>query len=169
MLQISRIALKCNKSTHSNIPIIQTMHGWGIFKTKEQEQCDIHTLNELKKVITISKTSEIKLRYLGLHGDNCSTIYNGISDEPRINEVCGDLDLQEIARLKNTGYFIAGVVGTIDQRKNQMLVLRAIQSLPPKMKIKFFFVGEGEVSKLQSFSNNFHLSEKVRFIGYKKC
>lgn len=144
------------------------MHGWGMFKTKEQEKCDIYTLNELRKVITISKTSESKLRCLGLHGNNCSTIYNGISDEPRINEFCGDLDLQEIARLKNTGYFIAGVVGTIDQRKNQMLVLRAIQSLPPKMKIKFFFIGEGEVSKLQSFSNNFHLSEKVRFLGYKK-
>ena len=164
----SRIALEFRKLANLEIPVIQTMHGWGIYKTPAQEIEDIETLNKLDHVVSISKSSDSLLRKKGLINPRTSIIYNGIEEFQYTNEFSDDKDLSDLRRLKKTGHFIVGIVGTIDERKNQKLVLNAIRQLPPDLKIKFYFVGEGEIKKLSNFANGCGISELVHFTGYNK-
>ena len=164
----SRIALEFRRLANLEIPIIQTMHGWGIYKTPEQEKEDIETLNKIDHVISISETSDSLLKTKGLKNFNSSVIYNGVEERSPQEGKIADNNLLEITKLQKQGFFIAGIVGTLDERKNQQLVLEAIKTLPKDIKIKFFFIGEGEVEKMCNFANSYNIENQVTFLGYKK-
>ena len=164
----SRIALEFRKLANLRIPIIQTMHGWGIYKTLEQEKEDIETLNKLEHVVSISETSDSLLKAKGLNNFHSSVIYNGIEDRSPQEAKIADNNLLEITKLQKQGFFIAGIVGTLDERKNQRLVLDAIKTLPKELKIKFFFIGEGEIEEMCNIANSYNIESLVTFLGYKK-
>ena len=164
----SRIALEFRKLANLEIPVIQTMHGWGIYKTPEQEKEDIETLNKIDHVISISETSASLLKTKGLKNFSSSVIYNGVEERSPQRGKVADNNLLEITKLQKQGFFIAGIVGTLDERKNQQLVLEAIKTLPKDIKIKFFFIGEGEVEKMCNFANSYNIENQVTFLGYKK-
>ncbi len=103
------------------------MHGWGIYKTPEQEKEDIETLNKLDHVISISETSASLLKTKGLKNFSSSVIYNGIEDRSPQEGKIADNNLLEITKLQKQGFFIAGIVGTLDERKNQRLVLEQLK------------------------------------------
>jgi len=163
----SRIALEFRKLANIQIPIIQTMHGWGIYKTPEQEKQDIETFNQIEHLILVSKSSEYLLKSKGLNCKKCSIVYNGIDDFKPSSD-SSDKNMNQILRLKKEGYFIIGVVGTIDERKNQLLVLEMIKILPRTLKIKFIFVGEGKIDRINDFVNSHFLCDRVNFLGYKE-
>ena len=95
----SRIALEFRKLANLEIPVIQTMHGWGIYKTPEQEKEDIETFNQIDHLILVSQSSNELLKSKGLKSKNFSIIYNGIDDfNPSSDSF--DKDLNEILRLK---------------------------------------------------------------------
>lgn len=164
----SRIALEFRKLANLEIPVIQTMHGWGIYKTPEQEKEDIETLNKIDHVISISETSASLLKTKGLKNFSSSVIYNGVEDRSPKKEKIADDNLLEITKLQKQGFFIAGIVGTLDERKNQQLVLDAIKTLPKDIKIKFFFIGEGEIEEMCNIAKCYNIEGQVRFLGYKK-
>ena len=163
----SRIALEFRKLANLEIPVIQTMHGWGIYKTLKQEEEDIETFNQIDHLILVSKSSLNLLRRKGLKSEHCTIIYNGI-EFAKILSDSNDQDLLEIQRLKSEQVFIIGIVGTIDERKNQFLVLEMIKILPRTLKIKFIFVGEGKIDRINDFVNSHFLHDRVNFLGYKE-
>jgi glycosyltransferase involved in cell wall biosynthesis len=164
----SRIALEFRKLANLRIPVIQTMHGWGIYKTPKQEKEDIETLNKLEHVVSISDTSDSLLKAKGLNNFHSSVIYNGIEDRSPQEGKIADNNLLEITKLQKQGFFIAGVVGTVDKNKNQRLVLETIKTLPKDLKIIFFFIGEGEIEKMLALANSYKIGKQVSFLGYKK-
>ena len=164
----SRIALEFRRLANLEIPIIQTMHGWGIYKTPEQEKEDIETLNKIDHVISISETSASLLKTKGLKNFSSSVIYNGVEDRSPQRGKIADNNLLEITKLQKQGFFIAGIVGTLDERKNQQLVLEAIKTLPKDIKIKFFFIGEGEIEEMCNIAKCYNIEGQVRLLGYKK-
>ena len=164
----SRIALEFRKLANLEFPVIQTMHGWGIYKTPEQEKEDIETLNKIDHVISISETSASLLKTKGLKKFSSSVIYNGVEDRSPQKGKIADDNLLEITKLQKQGFFIAGIVGTLDERKNQQLVLDAIKTLPKDIKIKFFFIGEGEIEEMCNIAKCYNIEGQVRFLGYKK-
>ena len=164
----SRIALEFRKLANLEFPVIQTMHGWGIYKTPEQEKEDIETLNKIDHVISISETSASLLKTKGLKNFSSSVIYNGVEDRSPQRGKIADNNLLEITKLQKQGFFIAGIVGTLDERKNQQLVLDAIKTLPKDIKIKFFFIGEGEIEEMCNIAKCYNIEGQVRLLGYKK-
>ena len=62
----------------TNIPVIQTMHGWGTNKTSDQETMDIAVMNQLDHVVAVSKCSKSLLIGKGLSPDKISVICNGV-------------------------------------------------------------------------------------------
>ena len=164
----SRIALEFRKLANLEIPVIQTMHGWGIYKTPEQEKEDIETLNKIDHVISISETSASLLKTKGLKNFSSSVIYNGVEDRSPQRGKIADNNLLEITKLQKQGFFIAGIVGTLDERKNQQLVLDAIKTLPKDIKIKFFFIEEGEIEEMCNIAKCYNIEGQVRLLGYKK-
>lgn len=150
------------------IPVIQALHGWGIYKTLKQEQGDIETLNSIDHVVSISRSSDLLLKRKGLKNKESPIIYNGIEEYKSQEGKITDNDLLEIIKLKKQGYFIGEIVSTLDQRKNQRFILETIKTLSKKLKIMFFFIGEREIEEMINFANSLNISEMVNFIGYKK-
>jgi glycosyltransferase involved in cell wall biosynthesis len=108
------------------------------------------------------------LKAKGLNNFHSSVIYNGIEDRSPQEGKIADNNLLEITKLQKQGFFIAGVVGTVDKNKNQRLVLETIKTLPKDLKIIFFFIGEGEIEKMLALANSYKIGKQVSFLGYKK-
>ena len=119
LLMLRQRAIKAGKT-----PIIQTMHGWGIYKTKEQETQDISIMEQVDHIVSISKSSEKLLIQKGLSNLRRSIIFNGLAPNPVVGNESSSNDehILQIKRLKEKGIMIVGVVGTVGSRKNQLLV-----------------------------------------------
>jgi len=166
----SMVALDATTRLRKKIPIIQTMHGWGIFKTQEQERQDIEILNRVDHVVSISKASENLLLEKGLTNSNKSVIYNGVERSFTNIEKPKDKHLLKIKSLKKDGKKIIGVIGTLDARKNQSLILEALSSLPIDTQFHAVFVGESEnLTAYRETARSLNLSSKVTFTGYKSA
>ena len=113
------------------------MHGWGIYKNKQQEQKDISTMELLDKVISISKSSECLLRSKGLENQNLRTIYNGLETLKHNSCNLNDHHMVAIRDLKQSGVWVSGVIGTVDERKNQRLLIEAAREIPLILKFTF--------------------------------
>lgn len=164
----SLVAMKATSEIEKKIPIIQTMHGWGIYKTKEQEAQDISILNRVDHVVSISKTSENLLIRKGLSNTSKSVILNGLPSVPPAETDPNDEHILLIKGLKEEGKKIIGVVGTVDSRKNQSLVMDALSLVPQKVKINAFFIGEKEdLESYRKKAEKLGISNRVTFTGYK--
>tara|TARA_B100001093_G_scaffold118531_1_gene111120 strand:- start:1394 stop:2575 length:1182 start_codon:yes stop_codon:yes gene_type:complete len=165
----SLVSIMASSSTPKKIPILQTMHGWGIYKNKRQEKQDVTILNLVDHVVTISESSRNLLVSKGVGKNHCSVIYNGITKSDSCNKLENDEDLTCLNRFKKEGFKIIGIVGTVDKRKNQEILLKALLLLPREIKIKAFIVGEGKtIPVLEKFCEINQLNDTVHFTGYKK-
>ncbi|MBT5715695.1 MAG: glycosyltransferase family 4 protein [Opitutae bacterium] len=164
----SMVSMDALSRLNKKIPIIQTMHGWGIFKTNEQEQQDIEILNRVNHIVSISKASENLLLGKGLSNPNRSFIYNGLERTVPEEETQYDEHLAKIKSLKKDGHKIIGIIGTVDARKNQSLVLEALSVLPKSLRFQAIFVGEGQnLSAYREKAKSLDICSKVTFTGYK--
>ncbi len=164
----SLVAMDAASPLNDKIPVIQTMHGWGIFKTKEQERQDIEILDRVDHVVSISKASEHLLLRKGLSNPSKSVIYNGLERSFREQETPYDQHLNKIKSFKEAGFKIIGIIGTVDARKNQSLVLEALSALPEALRFQAVFVGEGEdLNAYREKARSLKLCSKVTFTGYK--
>ena len=165
----SMVGIDATAKLNKEIPIIQTMHGWGINKTKEQERQDIEILNSVNHVVSVSKSSENLLLEKEILNKNKSVIYNGVETTLSKIEVSEDKHLLKLKSLRKEGKKIIGVIGTVDARKNQALILEALALLPNNLEFHAFFVGEGEdLNAYREKTEKLELSSKVTFTGYKK-
>jgi glycosyltransferase involved in cell wall biosynthesis len=152
--------------TDRYIPVIQTMHGWGINKSAQHEQMDITIMNGLDKVVTVSKSDQLLLAEKGVNQAKLKVIYNGIL-ELENGDVIDQGLVKELQERKRAGYFIIGCIGTVSERKNQQLLLDAVKVLAGKHKIYCAFIGEGElISKLQKEVEDDNLGQNIKFYGY---
>ncbi len=166
----SLISLIATSARQRKIPVLQTMHGWGIYKSREQEKKDVSVMELLDQVIAISMTSKTLLHKKGLQNKHCSIIYNGILPiEQGTQTPQGDPHLLEIEMLRIKGFLIVGIVGTIDKRKNQILLIEAVRELPKELKVKFILVGEGEeANEIKRLSLKYGISDKFVLTGLKR-
>jgi glycosyltransferase involved in cell wall biosynthesis len=161
------VAIIARAGTTRYIPVIQTMHGWGTNKTQIHEQTDITIMNSLDKVVTVSLSDKKLLESKGLHSNKIVTIYNGI-EKRKESEV--DLDiLDDLKKIKNNSCKVIGCIGTICCRKNQELLLDAINLLSHELKIVCIFIGEGDqLDYLKDKSKQYGLDDKIKFYGYRE-
>ena len=115
-------------------------------------------------------SSKILLRKKGLQNKCCSILYNGIlPTEQGTPTPQRDPYLLEIEMLRKKGFSIAGIVGTIDKRKNQRLLIEAVRKLPKELKVKFFLVGEGEeTNEIKRLSLKYGISDKFVLTGLQE-
>lgn len=148
------------------IPVIQTMHGWGINKKPEHEKMDVTIMNGLDQIITVSKSDKQLLIEKGVKKEKIKVIYNGINEagEDANNDL---LLVKELQERKRTGYFIIGCIGTVSENKNQKLLIEAMRILTKKHKAYCAFIGEGDpIATLQQQVDEYELSQNIKFYGY---
>lgn len=165
------IGLIARQISNKYIPIVQTMHGYGLNKNLFQQEMDRIIMNGIDPVVAVSEDSKRILIEKGVEQNRIQVIYNGIVEQ-YAPELEGDkeLDLQEVIEWKNSNHMIFGCIGTVCEMKNQAFLLEAIKLVNNDIpNIRFVFIGEGDLlDKLRDLTVKYELQDKVRFYGYKQ-
>lgn len=157
------ISIISKTNINKKIPILQTMHGWGLNKKEEHEFVDISIMNLIDKVVTVSKADKSLLEVKGVEPIKIQCVYNGIKSSNDV--IKSDDDIDKISEFKKSGYFIIGCIGSIGYRKNQKLLLKAINEIDEK--IALVLIGDLEdcehINKIVENCN-----KTVLLLGYKR-
>jgi L-malate glycosyltransferase len=162
----SLVALLLRAATRSAMPIIQTMHGWGIRKNPEQAATDIALMSQLDRIVTTSEASKNLLARLGLGPNLVAVVPNGVDAMPLHAEE-GQTHL--LGRWRAKGFKILACVGTVGERKNQRLLIQALARPSAPVNLACAIVGEGEdISVLESMVREAGMEDRVNFFGYQR-
>jgi glycosyltransferase involved in cell wall biosynthesis len=144
------------------IPIVQTQHGWGTRKTPEQAQADLAVLRDVDHVIVTSGATRDLLTGLGGPADRMSVIPCGLAphaDTGDVPEAYEPLD-----RLWSAGAKLVGCIGTVNDNKNQRLLVEALPHLPGD--VAAVFIGEGG-DVLRGHARALGVADRVVVCGYQ--
>jgi glycosyltransferase involved in cell wall biosynthesis len=156
---VARLAL----GRGSYVPVVQTMHGWGIHKTPEQVATDITLLGLADAVVTPSVAARDTLRALGLDAASVHVIPYGLDETPTDSTPDPD-DAALFERLRAAGSPIVLCVGTIGDRKNQALLVRALASIDG---VTAIFIGDGDAGPLRALAAELAVVDRVHVLGYR--
>jgi glycosyltransferase involved in cell wall biosynthesis len=162
----SRIALLLASRTERPLAVVQTMHGWGVNKTKEHEAQDIATMNLVARVVTTSRTSAEDMIGRGVSELRVVTIPCGIAEGVRPDPLPADVNA--IAGAKARGMALVACIGSINRQKNQPLLVEALARLDRSLNVGVLFVGEGTgIGMLQSLAHERGVADRVWCLGYR--
>ena len=80
----SRVAKTYSSLASERVPIIQTMHGWGSYKSLSQEKDDVSILNDVEHVVSISKAL---LHFLKRRDLTIKTLALFTMESKRVNQI----------------------------------------------------------------------------------
>ena len=161
----SAIALRLRQRVGVLVPVLQTMHGWGIAKTPAQRDADVAALHAIDRVVVPAPTSLLQLGSLGIDPGRIQVIPYGVPPRER-GASGGDPLRAEIASWRRNEAVVLCCVGTIGERKNQRLVVDALQALG-NPRLRAVFVGDGDVDGLRERAARAGLAAHVRVTGYR--
>ena len=115
---------------HGRVPILQTMHGWGIAKSPAQQQADVAILNLVDRVVVPAEASAALLESIGVARERIRVSPMAFRrararvGEPHPVEA-------EMRAWQRGGGRVACCSGTLGERKNQRLLVDALALLAP--------------------------------------
>jgi glycosyltransferase involved in cell wall biosynthesis len=146
-------------------PVLQTMHGWGIAKTREHAVMDIALLGLVDAVVTPSAAARAFLAGEGLDARAVRVIPYGIGhDSTGAAPDPGDAALFE--RLRRHQRRIALCIGTIGERKNQRLLVSALSEALLR-DVDAVFIGDGDAGGLRAYASECGVASRVHVLGYR--
>jgi L-malate glycosyltransferase len=153
------------------VPVVQTMHGWGIAKSAEHTRTDVALLNLADAVVTPSNAARAMLHTLGVTRPVTVVPY-GIDDRATrdTNDPIDPIDPIDRAlfeRLRATALPIALCIGTIGARKNQRLLVEAMAA-PGAPALHAVFIGDGEEDTLRADAATRGVDSRVHVLGYRR-
>lgn len=161
----SMVSMISKSNINRYIPIIQTMHGWGINKNKQHEKMDVSILNMVDKVACVSNADKNLLINKGVNENKIITIYNGIKENIYENQY-DILIMKAIKELKENSQLLIGCIGSVCERKNQRLIIEALKYVKNN-NFKVVFLGEGNlINELKNLADSYNICDKVEFWGY---
>jgi len=104
-------------------------------------------------------------------GRKVEVVENGVDSEEieHLAAAASDPDYNEVIVLKTNGFRIVVSVGRLERRKGQMQLLKALEILRKKEKIRIVFVGDGpDMSELERYAIDNSLNDNVIFLGFKE-
>jgi glycosyltransferase involved in cell wall biosynthesis len=158
------IARLLTSSWSRPVPVVQTMHGWGVAKSEEQAATDVAIMNLLDRVVVPSRTSAALLQSLGVARELVSIVPYGIPDD-------GEAPLPEqdaalLADLKRRWNVVIGCAGTIGERKNQRLIVDALAQVRGLV-AGGVFIGDGDASGLAEHARQRGVADRTVVLGYR--
>jgi glycosyltransferase involved in cell wall biosynthesis len=162
----ARIAMVLVDRAAARAPVLQTMHGWGIAKTPEQQKSDIAVLRAVDRVVVPDKTSARLLESLGVAATHVRRVPYGVA--PQVERSgAGDALRVEMRTWQANGGVVICCAGTVGPRKNQRLLIEALPRIQPNGGVLCVFVGDGEPVLLQALAARAGVAGRVRFSGYR--
>jgi glycosyltransferase involved in cell wall biosynthesis len=124
------------------VPVVQTMHGWGIRKTAEQQAADLGVLRLLDAVVTTSEASKRLLVEMGLKAETIRVIPCGLAAEPPAPSQ--DRVMDELRNARAGGRRVILCIGSVTANKNQRLLLEALPAVQRAQPVLCALIGEDD-------------------------
>jgi glycosyltransferase involved in cell wall biosynthesis len=161
----SLVALTLTGSRRDSSPVLQTMHGWGVRKTREQEETDVALLNLVQRVAVPSAQARDHLASLGVPARRVEVVPYGVGDSGAEMDRRDRTLVDAMMHARRSGRLVVAAVGTIGERKNQRLIVEALatREAPDAFCV---FVGDGETAGLAAAIRDAGLTERCRVHGY---
>ncbi|MEZ5284167.1 MAG: glycosyltransferase [Vicinamibacterales bacterium] len=147
------------------VPVIQTMHGWGMSKSATQAAHDIRVMNEVDRLVVPARASASLLESIGVQPGHMAIVPYGVAPSAGAHSV--DQNVRRMRDLRRRGELIAICVGTIGERKNQTLLVDAISLVVPAVPIQAVFVGDGDTNALVAHGYTQGVADRVHVFGYQ--
>jgi L-malate glycosyltransferase len=148
----------------TSVPVVNTMHGWGITKTREQALSDIAMLEQAEAVVVPSRAAAATLEAAGLEREDVQVIPYGLAVVGPLRAPDPD-DLRAIGRLAASRRRV-GCIGTIGERKNQRLLIEALNREELR-NIVAVFIGDGEIDELRARAESCGVGDRVLILGHR--
>lgn len=147
------------------VPVVQTMHGWGVNKTAEQGVRDLAIMALVERVIVTSHASGADLARRGLAPGKLVSIPCGIDATAPSGPV--PETFAPVTRARVAGAAVIACIGSITANKNQRLLIEALPRVSFKP-VVVVFVGEGpDTAELQARAGELGVGDRVFFLGYQ--
>lgn len=148
------------------VPVVQTMHGWGVRKTATQAAEDLSVLSLVSSVVTTSMASRDLMAAMGLAVDAMRVIPCGIDAAA---PAAPDDDVAGVLRAERArGSRVLLCIGSITPAKNQAQLVEALATLRQRTPVFCGFIGEGAGAEaLSSRAAALGIADGVRFFGYR--
>lgn len=160
------LALAAARRACRAVPVIQTMHGWGIAKTAAQSAADVATLNAMDRVVVPARSSAALLSSFGVRSSQMSVVPYGV--QPQAADDAEDSLMAQMRAWRDQGCLVACCVGTIGERKNQALLVEALARVAADISVQAVFVGDGAVHTLRDLACARGVSARVHLAGYRR-
>lgn len=145
-------------------PLIVTVHGWGLVKTADQARTDLTLLRLVDAVVTPSAALRDRLQGLGVPPDIVRVLPYGIG--PASSQAIERSDKELFASIRLRDGRIVVCVGSVGERKNQRLLVRAIAESGFE-NVHAIFIGEGETAPLEAEAEESGVARRVHVLGYR--
>jgi glycosyltransferase involved in cell wall biosynthesis len=163
----SVMAMLMRNALQRRLPVVQTMHGWGIRKSAGQAAADIEVLNTVDAIVTPSRAAATLLEALGVTRP-CTVVPCGLplaDDEPTCS-LNGDAEAL-IQQLKRDGRVVILCVGTLGPTKNQELLVEALPAIRASHDAVLVLVGDGSREALRDLSLSLGVHDSVYLAGHQ--
>jgi len=147
------------------VPVLQTMHGWGIAKTPAQSAADVRAMNHVDRLVVPARTSAALLQSLGVRTAHMAVVPYGVAPAPA--PTVTDIHVQHMRAWRRQGDLVVCCIGTLGERKNQALLVEALARVAPGVSIQAVFVGDGPVDSLRRRAEALGVADRVHLIGYQ--
>jgi glycosyltransferase involved in cell wall biosynthesis len=146
------------------VPVVNTMHGWGITKTPEQALSDIATLEQADAVVVPSRAAVATLENAGLERDDVQVIPYGLADQAPLRAADPD-DVRALEQLAK-GRRRVGCIGTIGARKTQRVLVEALAG-DGLSDVVAVFIGDGEAGQVRDCAESCGVGDRVLILGHR--
>jgi glycosyltransferase involved in cell wall biosynthesis len=146
------------------VPVVQTMHGWGVAKSEEQAATDVAIMNLVDRVVVPSRTSAALLHSLGVAPGLVSIVPYGVPDDGE--SPLPEQDASLLTDLKRRWNVVIGSAGTIGERKNQRLIVDALARVRGLV-AGCVFIGDGDASGLAEHARQRGVADRTVVLGYR--
>jgi glycosyltransferase involved in cell wall biosynthesis len=162
----SLLALALTGSRRDAVPVLQTMHGWGVRKTREQAETDVALMNLVHRVAVPSTQAREHLRSLGVAPGRIEVVPYGVGESGAQMDRRDCTVVDAMVQARRNGRLVVAVVGTVGERKNQRLVVDALATSEAPPDAFCVFVGDGDTASLAAAIRDSNLTERCRIHGY---
>jgi glycosyltransferase involved in cell wall biosynthesis len=143
-----------------SVPVVQTMHGWGVRKCADHAETDVTVMNLVEALVTPSTAAANGLGAIGVTR-GIDVVPYGIAADSTSSDI-DDHDRALFRTVRQRGAKIAICIGTIGARKNQRLLIDSLGAW------EAVFIGDGSTEELVSHARQAGVAHRVHVLGYRR-
>ncbi len=159
------VALMAKGASGRRVPVVQTMHGWGVRKSAAQQRADVAVMNIVERLVVPASSSADVLRSAGVSRADIAVVAYGVEDDVSSAPASAIRELIDTLRGQQRTVFCC--VGTIGERKNQTAIVEAIARMNDPSRVACLFVGDGDASALLARAEALGVDHAVHALGYR--